>query len=83
LLILLPKKFYLPLVFASGNRADDFPFATLKVFCLYLPGNKSCSMSIAEFCRFQYPTEVSQNQNQGAIAQSITQISRLIPKNIK
>lgn len=42
-------------------------------------------MSITEFCRFQYPTEVSQNQNQnqGAIAQSITQIGRLIPKNIK
>jgi len=35
-------------------------------------------MSIAEFCHFQYPTEVSQNQNQGAIAQSITQIGRFI-----
>ncbi len=37
-------------------------------------------MSISEFCHFQYPTEVSQNQNQGAIAQSITQIGRLVPK---
>lgn len=57
-----------------------FRLQDLKHFVDIFREIKSCSMSISEFCRFQYPTEVSQNQNQGAIAQSITQIGRLVPK---